>query len=153
MIDREPRTVDLRHNIGFVRRFIAGHGRVEAAKLLGMGDIPQCTNEALPIFVEFMNGSSRTVEAIGIHLAAHLDGHSSVLWNHDIAIDNVVPPGGKFATCTEDLDSRSQDVGLFDDIPMSEPRRLQEPRPLVKYHKNAGAIYDDAVRYVRFSGE
>jgi hypothetical protein len=56
--------------------------------------------DAYPIFVGFVNRSSRTVENITISITAHLPGHSTdILDNGWVSMDNIVKPGDMFGLC------------------------------------------------------
>jgi hypothetical protein len=64
------------------------------------GEKGVCTDDKFPVFVGFVNGSSRTVEYVSIVVNAHLLGHSSDILDYShVTADDVVAPGAGFGRC------------------------------------------------------
>lgn len=71
--------------------------------LLESGKSPEqtCAGGPFPIFVGFVNKSSRTVEYIGIDVSARLPGRSTNILTYDsyVKMDQIVEPGSGFGQC------------------------------------------------------
>jgi hypothetical protein len=60
-----------------------------------------CKEGDYPIFIGYMNHSSKTIEKIEIDITANLQNHSTNIlpWNSDVRDDRIVPPEGSTGSC------------------------------------------------------
>lgn len=61
----------------------------------------RCAGSEFPIFVGFVNNSSRTVESIVIEVNAHLPEHSTniLAYGSRVEMDRIVEPGAGYGGC------------------------------------------------------
>jgi len=96
-------------------------------------DVETLCKGELPIFIGYVNNSSRTIEYISIDVTARLPERSTNILNYDstVKFDRIIDPGGGFGNC-----------GRF------------TVRDEYKNHPEiAKAIYSGKINYVRFKDD